>query len=78
MDAFFLPSLVKLEVVERNYLRSPGTSPDLLYWIRDVHDVFLYFKWSLPLSIELVCFSHLVSTVECSVALNLQFERPCV
>ena len=53
-------------------------SPDLLYWIRDVHYVFLYFKWSLPLSIELVCFSHLVSAVECSVALNLQFERPYV
>ena len=62
-----------------NYLRSPGMSPDFLYWICDVHNVFHYLKWSLPLSMELVCFSHLVlSAVECSIVLNLQFERLCV
>lgn len=30
-------------------------SRDFLYWTHDVHDVLLHFKWSLPLSMEVVC-----------------------
>ena len=54
---FFLPSLVQSQVVEMNYLRSPGMSPDFLHPIRDVCDALHYFKWSLPLSMEFVYFT---------------------
>ena len=32
-------------------------SRDFLYWTHDVHDVLLHFKWSLPLSMEVVFFT---------------------
>ena len=64
MHSFCLPWYNCAQVVEMNYLRSPGMSPDFLYWIRDVRDMFHYFQWSLLLSMELVCISHLVSAVE--------------
>jgi len=50
MCSFCLPWYNCAQVVEMNCLRSPGMSPDFLYWIRDVH----YFKWSLPLSMKSV------------------------
>ena len=70
MHSVCLPRYNCAQVVEMKYLRSPGMSPDFLYWICDVRDVFHYFQWSLPLSMELVCVSHLVSAVECLMSLS--------
>ena len=72
--AFFLPSLVHLQVVHMNYLTSPGMCLTLLD---------TWCPWPAPLfqmvppTVNGISLLHMVSAVECSFALNLQFERSC-
>ena len=53
----FLPAFPGTPVGCSSELLEIAWNVPWLYWIRDVHDLLLYFKWSLPLSMELVCFT---------------------
>ena len=53
----FLPAFPGTPVGCSNELLEIAWNVPWLYRIRDVHDLLLYFKWSLPLSMELVCFT---------------------